>query len=228
MQKTSYFFAISFLLLTAFNLSFTLFSPTSQSSNTPIGVVSADKMNVLYIGFYNPISVAISGVSIEDTKVSISKGEITASYQKGQYTVRVFEPGKTTIYLEGKDRQGNTVKSSSEFRVKRIPTPTPMLGNKKGGMIGMGEFKAQRGLLAVLLNFDIDARWKVLEYKIERIRVGESSTILENRGGRFSEEVKEFIQTTKAGDVYSFFGIEVKGPDGIFRELQGMHFRVKE
>ena len=71
-------------------------------------------MNVFYIGVDNPISVAISGVPIEATKVSMDKGTITPTAQLGQYHVRVFEVGKAMIYLEGKDRQGKVVKNSSE------------------------------------------------------------------------------------------------------------------
>lgn len=210
-------------LLTSFH-----FKKVSKQDIEVNAVISTDGANILRIGVPNPISVAISGVPIEETKVSISKGRIEEGYRKGYYTVSVFEEGETTIYLEGKDRQGNKIKSASKFRVRRFPDPTPRLGNKSGGLIGVGEMRAQRGVIAVLLNFDIDARYNVLGFKIERIREGETSVILENKGAVFSGEAKETIQDTKVGDKYLFFDIQVKGFDASIIHLQDMHFKIKE
>ncbi|MEZ4887879.1 MAG: GldM family protein [Chitinophagales bacterium] len=210
-----------FLLFTSF-----FFKETLEDREV-LAVISADKMNLLHIGVDNPISVAISGIPIEATKVSIDKGEITPNSQKGQYIVRVFEVGEVTISLEGRDKQGNVVQGLGRFRVERMPNPTPMLGNKAGGVISMGEMKAQRGLLAVLLNFDIDARYDVLHYKVTRIRTNEPSIVLENKGAVFSEEVKSLIEGTAVEDLYFFFDIEVNGPDGFIRKLQEVGFKVE-
>lgn len=211
-----------FLSILLFISSFTFNSATNPSITA---AVSADKMNVFYIGVLNPISVAISSVPIEDTKVSISNGIIGESHIKGQYYVRVFEVGKVWIYLEGKDRNGNIVSTSSEFRVKRIPDPTPRLEIR--GWHGYGNIYYQKGILAVLENFDFDVRFEVLTFEIEHHRGREPIQTYFNEGAKFSEENLKIIQDTRIGDVYYFKHITVRDPDNEVRYLPTMSFKVR-
>ncbi len=198
-----------------------------QANTEATIAISANKVNVFYIGVDNPVSIAISGVPIEDTKVRISKGKMMEERGAGKYSIRVYEEGTTTIYLEGKAPNGKIVRDSSLFRVKRIPDPTARLSNKSGGKISLGFIKAQGGIIAPLLNLDIDASWKVLHYTVERIRKNEPSVLLEGTEGRFSHEVRALLEESQSRDIYLFYDIEVKGPDGFERRIQGMGFKIE-
>ena len=56
--------------------------------------VSADKMNVFYIGVENPVSVVAAGVSSNDLRVSGSGGGLNLkSAGNGKYTATVSQPG---------------------------------------------------------------------------------------------------------------------------------------
>ena len=221
MQKILLFLAIGFLLLTAFNLSTTFLSPPLPSNQ--IGVVSADKMNVLYIGVDNPISVVIAGVPIEQTKVSVSDGTISETDKLGTYNVRVTRPGKLTIRAEGITNQGKTVSKELDFRIKRISDPTIKLGKKRGGRIKIAHFKNQKGLTAELENFNYDAEFHIVCYTIS-LNHHQDILMRENRGATFQDAAKVLIQKAKKGDVISFDDIRVKGPDETNRKLPPLSF----
>ena len=58
--------------------------------------ISADKMNVLYIGLANPISISAAGVPAEAVNASISVGNIRKQ-SAGNYVVTVANPGRAII-----------------------------------------------------------------------------------------------------------------------------------
>ncbi|MEZ4887881.1 MAG: GldM family protein [Chitinophagales bacterium] len=224
MQRLPRYFAIAFLLFTAFNLSFTLFSPPPTASNQ-IGVVSADKMNILYIGADNPISVAMADVPIEQTKVSISEGKGTLSQTAkiGIYNVDVNSPGSITIRAEGVTNQGKTVMKELGFRVKRIPDPIPKLGGKTGGRLSIDTLKALKELTVELEDFDYDGTFQLLEFEFT-LAYYQHLYISNNEGSTFNERTQNLIQKAEVENVIYLDNIRVKGPDGITRKLPTASF----
>ncbi|MGB0840063.1 MAG: gliding motility protein GldM [Chitinophagales bacterium] len=197
--------------------------PTTKEP-TPTGVISADKMNVFYIGVDNPVSVSISGASISDVKTTIDNGQLSST-GRGQYAVRVKGPPgrKTNVNLA----VGRNKITSKEFRIKKIPDPIPEIGGKSGGGMGTGEMKAQLGVVAKLYNFDFDARFDVLGFEMTRAPRGKDLMTTVNRGASFSGEAKQMLNEAKIGDIYYFDNIKVMGPDKISRTLPSISFRVR-
>ncbi len=226
MQKIPRFFAIGFLLLTAFNLSFTLLSPLPQSASTQIGVVSADKMNILYLGVDNPVSVAIADVPIEETKVSISEGTLTETDRKGTFHVKVNRPGKATIRVEGVTNQGKTVSASMDFRVKRVADPEARLGGRSGGRIPIAKFKAQKGLTTEIPDFDYDFRYHIMSFEISTSKTGNDIASAINQGPIFTEQALRIVQQANIGDIIHFNTIRVRAPDGTTRKLPPLSFKL--
>jgi HSP20 family molecular chaperone IbpA len=106
-------------LIFAIVISFDLFAQTNTEP-----VVSADKMNIFYIGIDNPVSVAVPGVLSEKLKVTISEGTIIGS--NGKYIVTVSKPGETEIAIYVETKPGVYEKEGiKKFRVQRIPNPLP-------------------------------------------------------------------------------------------------------
>src|SRR5690606_16795271 len=98
----------------------------------PSAVVSPDKMNVLYIGVNNPVSVSAPGTPTDKINVSMSGGSISGS--GGKYNVRVTSPGTARISVSAEVAPGKTqTLSTTEFRVKRIPDPIAKFAGKTGG-----------------------------------------------------------------------------------------------
>ncbi len=191
-----------------------------------VAVVSPTKMNVFYIGVDNPVAASITGIAASATNASMSGGTISPN-GSGQYTVRVQTPGKATITLSGKNQLGKTVSLNSEFRVKRIPDPTPEVGGKSGGTMGTGEWKAQQAVFAMLKDFDFDAKFNVIGFEMTLVEKGQDLQICNNNGGRFEGTCATYQQKAKVGNIYYFDNIKAKGPDGSTRTLPSISFKIK-
>src|SRR5690606_32550538 len=66
-----------------------------------------DKMNVMYIGVDNPVTLSASGYNIEDVSLSIP-GATVAADGKGKYNVRVSKQGEVTYAINARTRAGAT------------------------------------------------------------------------------------------------------------------------
>lgn len=173
--------------------------------------VSADKMNVLYVGVDNPLSITAAGVSSNELQVSASGAGINITKTgAGKYNATVSQQGEAKIILSG----GGLAPTSYDFRTKIIPDPIPTLSGKHGGNMGNGEFKAQRALIPQLENFDFDARCEILSYTLFRIpKPGTGDPIANaNQGGTFNAGSRSLIDKASPNDRYFFEDVRVKCP----------------
>ena len=96
-----------------------------------------------------------------------------------------------------------------------------------GGVMGAGEFKAQRGLNAVLENFDFDAKCDIMGYRVVRVPRRQDPQPATNRGGPYGGEAKSVIDQAKAGDTYYFEDVKAKCPgDPQGREINQLVFKI--
>jgi gliding motility-associated protein GldM len=187
--------------------------------------VSADKMNVFYIGVDNPVSVSAAGISSNELKVSIAGGggSIT-KVGSANYMVRVEQPtDECRINVSG-----GGLSDSKAFRVKRIPDPVARLGNKEDGSMGNGEFKAQGGLIAWLDNFDFDAKCDIQGFKLVRVPKRQDPIEVLNSGGRYVGDARRVVEQAKPGDTYYFFDVKARCPgDKAGRKINSLVFNIK-
>ena len=174
--------------------------------------VSLDKMNVFYIGVDNPISVSAAGVSSNDVRVSGSGSGISVNGAGGggKYNVRVSTPGEATLTVSG-----GGASQTFKYRVKRIPDPVPMIGKKKGGQFGNGEFKAQGGIAAVLENFDFDVKCDMVGFEFTYLAKRQDAVTATNSGARWGSQAAAMVEKAKPGDAYFFDDIKCKCPGDV-------------
>lgn len=185
--------------------------------------VSADKMNVFYIGVDNPVTIAAAGVKTADMKASISGGSMSGSGTSR--VVKVNKPGKAVITVRD---AANGKSFPFEFRVKRIPDPVVRLGKKVDGGMGSGEFRAQPGLAAWLDNFDFDARCQVQSYTLYYTAKRQDPVELKGKGGRFSGPIANVVKRAKPGDQYAFTEVKARCPgDKAGRRVNGLTFKIR-
>lgn len=186
--------------------------------------VSADKMNVFYMGVENPVSVAAAGVSSNDLRVSVT-GNVTKTGGGGsKFTVKGTSPGKATVTVSG----GGLKATSFEFRVKPIPDPVAKINNSTGGEIGNGVLKAQGGVIPVLDGFDFDARCDILGFNVIYLPRRQDPVQVTNAGGVFSGPARNVINQAKPGDQYFFDNIRAKCPgDAAGRKINNISFKVQ-
>lgn len=191
--------------------------------------VSADKMNVFYVGVTNPVSVAAAGVSSNQLRVSCSGGGCNMSKAgNGKYNVKVSQPGqKAIITVSG----GGLTPTKFDYRVKRIPDPVAQIGggpNKKGGAMRTGEFKAQKGVYANLENFDFEARCNIQSFEMTRVPQRQDPITERNTGGNYKGRVATLVGMAKAGDVYYFDNVKARCPgDAAGRRIPGLIFKIR-
>lgn len=188
--------------------------------------VSADKMNVFYVGVTNPISVSAGGIPSRELKVNCSGGGCNMTPNgKFKYNIKVSQPGqKAKVTLSG----GGLKATNYEFRVKRIPDPKPCIGTCNKGAMGTGEFKGQEGIYAKLENFDFEAKCSIDGFEFARVPKRADPILTINRGGRFSGQAQTMKNAAKPGDIYYFSKIKARCPgDKAGRQLPDIVIKIK-
>jgi gliding motility-associated protein GldM len=192
--------------------------PQTYMVAKPSAVVSPDKMNVLYIGVPNPVSVSAPGIPKEKLRVSISGGSISGS--NGHYTATVSSVGDATVTVSGEIAPGRTaVLGSSLFRVKRIPDPKPMFAGKSGGNTSAANIRGQDRLFAKLEAFDFDAKFNVTRFTLLIAKPRQDVIIMSGNGGELTGAMKSAMSGVAPGTTVVFKDIIAVGPDGTQRGL---------
>lgn len=87
---------------------------------TPVAI-ALDKMNVLYIGVDNPVTIAVPNVASDKIFVNIDNGSITGS--NGKYVVHVTKVGIASIQVGTIKNDRKELLAEQVFRVKMMPDP---------------------------------------------------------------------------------------------------------
>ncbi|MCB9294887.1 MAG: gliding motility protein GldM [Lewinellaceae bacterium] len=185
--------------------------------------VSAEKMNVFYIGVDNPVAVSAAGISSNDLSVSISGGGGSIRGSGSNYIVTVSTPGECRVNVSG-----GGLRDSKVFRVKRIPDPVARLSKSQGGAMGNGEFKAQGGVGAFLDNFDFDATCTIQGYKLVYVAARQDPVEVVNGGARYNDAARRLVNKAKPGDIYYFDDVKARCPgDNVGRPINSMVFKIQ-
>jgi gliding motility-associated protein GldM len=197
--------------------------PQTYQVAKPSAVVSPDKMNVLYIGVPNPVSVSAPGIAKEKLKVSISSGSLSGS--AGHYTATVSTMGTATVTVSGEISPGKSaVLGSSLFRVKRIPDPKPQFAGKSGGNASSANIRGQDRIFAKLDNFDFDAKFNVTRFTLVVVKPRQDVITLSASGNELTAAMHTIMNTVTPGTTIVFKDIIAVGPDGAQRGLDPITF----
>lgn len=201
-------------------------APQSYQVARPSAVVSPDKMNVLYIGVPNPISVSAPGIPKENLRVSINNGSITGS--NGKYSVTVNSRGETNVVVSATINNKTQTLSSTLFRVKPIPKPTPQFGGKSGGTLSAVALKNQKQIFARLEDFEFDAKFTINRFSMVIVPTrADALGPFNATGSNLSGQMVSAMQSVSPGTRVIFDNIIAVGPDGIQRTLDPMVFTAQ-
>ena len=188
-----------------------------------------DKMNVLYIGVPNPITVSAAGYSLEDVSVNIPGATLNKT-SNGKYDVIVSAVGQVNATINAKADGGKSIKTvgTIPLRIKEIPPPTPKVGGKSSGVIPTNVFKAQGGIVAELANFDFDAKFVVTSYDISVLpKRGDPKPTISITGPYMNKgAAASYIEGLRAGDKVFFENIKAVGPDKKVRPVGTLIFTL--
>lgn len=194
----------------------------------PASVVAADKMNVLYIGVDNPMSISVPGVADANVMASINGGGATlAKDAKGgssKYVARAKTQGEAVIAVTAKLDGKNVPMGQFKYRVKRVPDPVAMVNGKKGGGINKAELAAATSVNSIMENFDFELYFRVTKFRMTLIKKGRDPIELDSPNNLITPQMKQAIQGSGPGSKVYFEYIKASGPDGTTRSLSSVNF----
>ncbi|MDR0713807.1 MAG: hypothetical protein LBF89_06075 [Bacteroidales bacterium] len=187
-------------------------------------VVSATKMNVLYVGVDNPISISVSGVPTDRISARMSNGNLTRSGPG--WIARPLRPGTEALVTVDANIDGQTKRMGAQsYRVKTVPNPVAKVAGKIGGRIDKATLAAQMVVQAEMENFDFDLKFRVTEFSVSAVVKGFTQT-KPTKGTNISADQKALINGLSKGSKVYFEDIKVVGPDGSTRELPAVAFTI--
>jgi len=197
----------------------------------PSLTVSPTKMNVLYIGIDNPISISVPGVANSNISARSSHGSLKPK-GNGTYNIKppkAGAPNNVTISVSANMKDGSSKSMGTmEFRLKRIPKPKIMILNKTENLIFS---KVEIGRMNVLRpvygeDFLFDGEAKMLSCKIETAIKGKpvDATF---KNGRLNDKAKEILKKVNPGSLVTFSNIVVRGMDGSTIKLNPVTIKIK-
>ncbi|MDU8885717.1 gliding motility protein GldM [Yeosuana sp. MJ-SS3] len=168
--------------------------------------ISADKMNVVYRGVKNPMTISFAGVS--DNNVSASAPGLSKISGVSKYIMDVtsVKGREVTINVTGTLPDGQKVSDAAKFRIKDLPKP---IGTVRGED---GSIKMQRNSLEISTigakfdDFDFELPLNVRGFKF---KVPGQPTI-EVSGSKLNDRAKNALRKAKRGSDVQIFDIDAK------------------
>jgi gliding motility-associated protein GldM len=186
--------------------------------------VQLDKMNVLFIGVENPVTISGSG-DVGRLEASMSGGG-AGSALRGAGAKRTAwvtqQTDECIISVKTPDGKVTPVR----FRVRPIPDPTPMIGTYKSGKIPAAYFKSQAGVRSILENFYYETNFSVTSFHITADGAGFEDFVEKNNSGAVWNEARPIIDKCRPGTYITIDQIKAIGPDGRSRPLSPLVFSL--
>ena len=196
----------------------------------PALVVSPTKMNVLYIGVENPVSISVPGVPTENLSPSLSGGTLRPGKEKGEYIAEVKGGSEAIVSVSAKfmvDGKATTKNMGQfKFRVKRVPDPVAYIANKKDGLVSANELIAAGAVIPRMENFDFDLQFKITAFDLSMNMQGDFITKSVN-GNKLSAEMATMLKSAKKGTKIYIEEVKAVGPDGVPRKLAPLNLKLQ-
>ena len=187
-------------------------------------VISADKMNVVYRGVQNPITVSMPGVP--DNQVKASAPGMRKVSGLGKYMLNPGKGKSVKINVTGKLPDGTPVTSSQNFRIKSIPAPMAAVRGSQWGTIKMPKTSLQKMTISALIpDFEFDLKINVSGFSI---RVPGSATVIV-KGRKFNAAAIRALGKARKGDMVTIFDVKASlgGNSGYYlKKVGGLNVQI--
>jgi len=173
--------------------------PRPNSAN-----ISADKMNVVYRGLPNPLTISFAGIG--DNNVTASAPGLSPAGGKGKYNLSPGAGTEVTVTATGKMTDGKSVSDKRVFRIKNIPQPQGTIGGTAGMQKGAKSRLEASTIGAKLPDFVYDLDFQVTQFAF---KVPGQASIVVN-GNKVDGRCKAALSRAKAGDPVTISDIKVR------------------
>jgi gliding motility-associated protein GldM len=165
--------------------------------------ISADKMNVVYRGVVNPMTISFAGVP--DNKVNATAPGLR-KVGDGKYEMMPGAGGEVTINVTATLDDGSPVNDRKTYRIKDIPKPTGSLIGKSGVM-KLPRRNVEIGTIdAKLEDFDFDLPIQVTSFSV---KVPGQPTV-NVTGTKLNDAAKAALGRARRGDAIQILNIQAK------------------
>ncbi len=197
--------------------------------------IAVDKMNVIYAGLDNPLTIAINGHSFEDLEISSDRLNLIPINNQGHFNAQVIVkepekvdtqewknaktgkpigadyPKKDSTLITIRSKQTGKILGKQVFYIEPKPRPIAKIAGAESGMlrvVGTGTMKAQRNIAASVGLFGFERKCEVVSFVLYYTPKRGQQIEHKQEGGLFTNETLALIQNAKAGDEYKFVAIK--------------------
>lgn len=183
------------ILLLLFSFSFYAQNDTiSVVKKTNISVVSADRMNVVYRGISNPISIAVNNAK----SYKIIGGGVSQN-KEGKYVLRAGAGTEAKVIVEIENFDGSKVTEEHIFRIKGLPKPIGTLNDEystNGSVLRFTKEELKKAIVNYkMIDFLFNINPEVTQFNLS---INNKSITVE--GNKFNNEALKIINSAKKRD----------------------------
>ncbi|WP_426064143.1 gliding motility protein GldM [Flavobacterium sp. DSP2-3-1] len=165
--------------------------------------ISADKMNVVYRGVSNPMTISFAG--IPDNAVNAS-GSGLSKVGNGKYVMNPGGGNEVVVSVSGKMSDGKVANDKKVFRIKGIPGPTGTIRGEMGVVKGPKSNLEIATIGAKLVDFDFEVGLNVVGFNLKV--TGQPTVVVS--GNRLNAQCKAVLSKAGRGDQVTISEIKTK------------------
>jgi gliding motility-associated protein GldM len=165
--------------------------------------ISADKMNVVYRGVSNPISISFAGVAAD--KVTASAPGLKPA-GAGKYVMSPGAGNEVVINVTGTLPDGSKVSDKKTFRIKGIPGPVGTIRGEMGVVKGPKSSLEISTVGAKLVDFDFEVGLDVVGFNFKV--TGQPTVVVP--GNKLNAQCKAVLAKAGRGDQVTISEIKTK------------------
>ena len=165
--------------------------------------ISADKMNVVYRGVVNPMTISFAGISAD--KVSASAPGLSSA-GGGKFNMSPSSGNQVVINVTGTLPDGSKVSDSKTFRIKGIPGPSGTIRGETGVVKGPKSNLEIATIGAKLEDFDFEVGLDVVGFNLKI--TGQPTVVVQ--GDKLNSQCKSVLSKAVRGDQVTISEIKTR------------------
>ena len=184
-------------------------------------IISADKMNVVYRGVPNPISISVPGIA--SNKVNANAPGMS-KVGDGKFMLKPGSGSEVKINVSATMPDGKTMSSAQVFRIKGLPAPTGKVGGSEKNSGPKNNLEVCT-VTAAMEDFDFPVSVNVTQFNI---KVPGQATIVVS-GNKMDSRARAAIAKASRGDIVIISDIKAsfQGIDQVAKRVSPCTYEIK-
>lgn len=185
--------------------------------------VAADKMNVVYRGLENPLTISIPGVPSSEVNVSAVG---IKKIGDGKYMLTPGKGKEVIVNVSANLDDGSKINDKKIFRIKGLPKPEGSIAGVSEGTLNKRDLTTSR-VIAGFADFAYDLKAVVTSFSVDV----EGKPTINVSGSRLNPEAKQAVSTSKRGATVAIRNIKIRveGITGVaFKEASPIVIKLKD